>query len=97
MSRLWEKLGTSGILKQSIYEWFKLVCLCMVMVLGSVEDERMLSNLAFVKSKLWNWLTLHLDLVVRMYAHEFYSMETFPFYISIHARKEEQHYYGMTK
>jgi len=43
MSRLWEKLGTSGILKQNIYEWFKLVCLCMVvvvvLVLGSVEDE----------------------------------------------------------
>jgi hypothetical protein len=69
----------------------------MVVVLGSVEDEWMFSNLAFVKSKLWNWLTSHLDLIVHMYAQEFHSLETFPFYTSIRAWKEEQQYYRMTK
>jgi hypothetical protein len=45
-----------------------LVCLCMVMVLGSVEDEQTFSNLAFVKLKIWNQFISHLDLVVCMYA-----------------------------
>jgi hypothetical protein len=69
----------------------------MVMVLGSVENEEIFSNIAFVKSKLQNQLTSHLDLVVCMHAQEFYSSETSPFYISICAWKEEQHHYGMTK
>jgi hypothetical protein len=37
----------------------------MVQVLGSIEDEKTFSNLAFMKSKLYNWLTPQFD----MYAH----------------------------
>lgn len=32
----------------------------------------------FIKSKFYNYLTTHLDLVVRMYAQQFYKLETFP-------------------
>jgi len=32
-----------------------------------------------MKSKLRNWFTTHLDLVVRMFAQDHYSMNTFPF------------------
>jgi hypothetical protein len=38
------------------------------MVLGNVEDEYVFSNLSFVKSKLQNCLTKHLNLVVNKYA-----------------------------
>jgi hypothetical protein len=38
------------------------------MAMGSVEDERCLSNLGFMKNKLRNKLTTHLDLVVIMSA-----------------------------
>lgn len=52
--------------------------ICMVMVLGNVEDECTFSNLSFMESKLWNHLIMHLDFVVHMYAQKFYSLETFP-------------------
>jgi hypothetical protein len=50
-----------------------------VMVLGNVEDERCFSTLSFMKSKLWNQLTTHLDLVVKMFAQDHYILDTFPF------------------
>ncbi len=40
----------------------------MCMVLGIEEDVWMFSNLAFIKNKLWNRLTTHFDLIVKMYA-----------------------------
>jgi hypothetical protein len=56
----------------------------MVMVLGSVEDEHTFSNLAFIKTKLQNSFTMHLDLVVQMYVQKFYDLKNFPFYSTIH-------------
>jgi hypothetical protein len=48
-------------------KWLKLMELSMAMVLGNVRDERCFSNLRFMKSKLKNKLTTHLDLVVKMF------------------------------
>ncbi len=50
----------------------------MVMILGSVEDEHCFFTLLFMKSKLQNRLTIHLDLVVRMFAQEHYYLDIFP-------------------
>ncbi len=47
--------------------------------IGKCGRQAMLFNLSFMKSKLRNWLTIHLDLVVRMFAQDHYSMSTFPF------------------
>jgi hypothetical protein len=55
----------------------------MVMVLGNVEDKHIFSNLCFVKSKLWNHLTTHLNLIVWMHVQSFYNQESFLFYIVI--------------
>jgi hypothetical protein len=63
-TRLWVKLGTSGILNYQLYKWFEMAKICTIMVLGNVEDEWTFSNLSFMKSKLQNCLTMHLDLVV---------------------------------
>jgi hypothetical protein len=52
----------------------------MVVVLGFVGDECTFSNFVFMKTKLCNYLIIHLDLVVRMYAKDFYDYGTFPFY-----------------
>jgi hypothetical protein len=51
----------------------------MVMVLGSMEDKYCFSTLSFMKSKLWNQLTTHFDLVVKMFAQNHYTLDTFPF------------------
>ncbi len=42
------------ILKDRIFEYFKLVELAIVAVLGSVEDEFTFSTVTFMKSKLRN-------------------------------------------
>jgi len=52
MTRIWQLFESNTIFNHCILEWFILVKLCMVMVLGSVEDEHVFYNLSFVKSKL---------------------------------------------
>jgi hypothetical protein len=65
-------MAYSQILKLKKFEFFWLVELVIIMVLGSVEDEKTFFTLIFMKSKLRNWLTTHLKLVVKMYAQSFY-------------------------
>jgi hypothetical protein len=36
-------------------------------------------TLSFMKSKLHKWLTTHFNLVVRMFAQDHYTLDTFPF------------------
>ncbi len=65
------QLNYGDDIHQMLSEYLKLDELAIIMVLGSVEDEKTLSNVNFLKLKLWNWLTIHLDLVVRMFAQNF--------------------------
>jgi hypothetical protein len=53
-SRMWALLTINQITCFNLLKWLKLVELSMVMVLSNVEDERCLSNLSFMKSKLRN-------------------------------------------
>ncbi len=72
-TRMWRQMANSQILSLKMFEFLELVELVIVMVLGSVEDERTFSILTFMKSKLRNRLTTHLDLVVKMYAQDFFT------------------------
>jgi hypothetical protein len=74
-TRLWGRFASSAVVSQWFSERFKLVQLYMVMIIDNVEDERTFSNLFFMKNKLRNYLTTRLDLVVKMYAQSFYSLE----------------------
>jgi hypothetical protein len=47
-----------------------LVELFIAMILGSVKNEHCFSTLSFLKSKLRNQLTKHLDLIVKTFAHD---------------------------
>ncbi len=51
----------------------------MVMVLDIVKDKCYFSTLYFRKSKFKNWLTYNLELVVKVFAKDHYSMNIFPF------------------
>ncbi len=64
----------------------KLAKLAMVQIVGSVEDEKCFSTLAFLKSKLWNKLTTHLPLVVRMFAQ--CTFQNFPYASVLNNGKE---------
>jgi hypothetical protein len=39
----------------------------MAMIVDSIEDERCIFNMGFMKSNLMNIMNTHLDLVVRMF------------------------------
>jgi hypothetical protein len=73
----------NAILVAKLLEYLKLVKLVIVKVMGNPEDERTFSIVNFMKSKLYNHLIVHLDLVVKMYAQELYKLETFPFHTII--------------
>jgi len=49
------------------------------MVIGSMEDEQCFPIISFMKSKLKNKLTNHFDLVVNMFAQDYYFIDIFPF------------------
>ncbi len=67
-TRLWERIDFNAILNHCMSQLFILTKMCMFM--GSVGDKHTFSNLAFIKSKLQNWLGPHLDLVVQMYVQK---------------------------
>jgi hypothetical protein len=75
--RLWHTLEASRILQQSFLEFFKLVEIVVVQVLGSMEDERTFSTLSFMKSKLKNHFNEHLHTIVGIYSQTFYTLNTF--------------------
>jgi hypothetical protein len=51
----------------------------MVMIVGNVEDERCLPNMGFMKRKLRNRSTIHWDMVIKMFAQKFFTLNIFPF------------------
>jgi hypothetical protein len=57
----------------------------MAMVTGNIEDERCFSNMGFMKNKLRNKLTTHLDLVVKLFAQKFFTFNSFPFVTTMNA------------
>jgi hypothetical protein len=87
-THMWLKIQSFALLVQKLNEYMKVVKIAMVMVLGSVDDERTFSNLAFMKSKLHNYLTTHLDLCVHMFTHNIYTVTNFPYDVVITTWKE---------
>jgi hypothetical protein len=55
----------------------------MVLVLGFVDFEWTFSCFAFMKDKLRNRLSLHLDRTIRMFAQKFYTQNNFPYHKAI--------------
>jgi hypothetical protein len=51
-TQMWKRFAFSVIVKDRIFEYFKLVELTIVAILGNVEDEQSFSTVTFMKSKL---------------------------------------------
>ncbi len=64
---MWTNLANNQLFFHQLFEWLTFIELSMAMIIGVVEDERYSSNMGFMKSKLRNRLTTHLDLVVKMF------------------------------
>lgn len=54
MTKLWEKVATNLLLCSRISEWFKLVELANVTVIGSVEDKHKFNTLSWMKNRTRN-------------------------------------------
>jgi hypothetical protein len=76
---LWWTLEASCILRHFFLEFFKLVEIAIVQMLGLMEDDQTFSTFSFMKSKLRNRFNEHLNIVVGMYFQTFYSLNTFPY------------------
>jgi hypothetical protein len=78
LSKLWRLLGANEVLSGRTGQYNKLAEMAIVMVMGSVEDERTFSSVAFLKSRVRNSLLKnHLSVVVGMYSQKLYTMENF--------------------
>lgn len=54
----------------------------MVHVLGFVEDKSCFNLVSYLKSKVRNCLKCHLQLVVAVYAHKFFTLDSFPYKVA---------------
>jgi len=79
VSRLWKKLFLNALLCAQLSEFMKVAKLVVVQIMGFVKDERTFSILTFMKTRLWNGLCEHLNLVVCVFAQPFYMIDTFPY------------------
>jgi hypothetical protein len=80
VSKLWQRVGCNGLLQNRLSEYMRLAEIEINAVLGSVEDVRTFSNLAFIKNKVHNRLGRHLDTTVRMYSQGFYDLQSFSYH-----------------
>ncbi len=62
-----------------ISEWAAAAQLVIVMVPGSVEEERLFSVMNFLKDDTRNSLCLHLEAAVRIFSQQKYNTADFPF------------------
>ncbi len=92
---MWRQMANSQILKFKMSKLFRLVELVIVMVLGNVEGGKTFFTLTFMKSKLINRLITHLNPVVKIYAQDFHTLQSFPFYTAITKWNEEKSHYGL--
>ena len=90
ITRFWRVLTSSPSFVARISEFMKLGRISIVMVGGSVEDERTFSAMNFVKDKLRNRLDDHLELCVRFKTQSMFGLRTFPFTKAIKLWRDER-------
>jgi len=72
-------VDSNNNLTQNFGEFLKLAEIAMVHIIGSVEDERLFSNVGFLKSKLRNCLDDNIEVVVGMFSQRIFTLENFPY------------------
>jgi hypothetical protein len=75
-------------LAQELNEWQKVAEIGLVMVPGSVEDERRISAVTFNKSDVHNWLTEHLGACLRLFSQQMFTSRSFPYATALQEWKD---------
>jgi len=56
-------------------EFMRVIDIFVVPIIEFVEEKRKISNLTFIKTRLWNQLYEHMDLMVCRFAELFYTID----------------------
>jgi hypothetical protein len=88
-TRLWHSINANSFLCHSLSEYIKVIEVALVMVLGSVQDEKTFSQISFMKNKLRNRLTTNLSLTVGFKSQDFFTIETFPYDVAYESWRDE--------
>ena len=76
----WRDLSTPGYIADRTSEFRKAAELALVLVPGSVDEERTFSAMNFIKSDVRNRLKGdHLSMCIRLYSSQFHTVSTFPY------------------
>jgi hypothetical protein len=94
-TKIWQIMGANGLLRHAFPEYFKLATMALILMLGSIEDEKAFLTVSFVKSKLRNKLVEHLPLCVKMFTQKFYTLRSFPYQEAVDIWKVQKHRYCM--
>jgi hypothetical protein len=89
VTRMWRSIEANSFLRHSLNEYIKVAEIAIVMVLGSVQDERTFSMLMFMKNKLRNRLTTNLAMVVGMKSQSFFILNDFSYDAAYESWRDE--------
>jgi hypothetical protein len=76
-TQIWRIIHAFQVLTHSVCEYIKLAKVAITHFLTSVKDEWCLSFFAFLKNNCSTTLDLHLALMVGMYCHNFFILNSF--------------------
>jgi hypothetical protein len=87
-------MSESELHKVECSEWLKLVRCVLVLVVVSVEDERLFSAMNFVRNRLRKALTVHLELCLSMKTQSLFRVGCFPYEeaLMVHERRLKAEY-----
>jgi hypothetical protein len=89
VTRMWRTIEANSFLWHSLSEYIKVAEIAIVMVLGSIQDERTFSTLTFMKNKLCNRLTTNLAMVVGMKSQSFFTLNDFSYDAAYESWRDE--------
>lgn len=90
LTKMWMQIGQNALMLNRLLEFFKVAEVAICAVLGSMEDERTFSTLNFMKSKLHNRLSGHIDTCVKLFSQDFFTLKSFPVSKAISSWREER-------
>jgi len=79
LTKLWCKVFSFPILNHKLLEYIKLVEIAIVQVLSLDENNQTFNILSFMKNKLWNSVSTHLDLCTRFLNQHLFTFQSFPY------------------
>jgi hypothetical protein len=79
LTKLWCKFFSFPVLNHKLLEYIKLVEIAIVQVLSLDENNQTFNIVSFMKNKLQNNVSTHLDLCTRFFNQHLFTVQSFPY------------------